>query len=414
MERREILKIPEQLRQNVKKEPAPQNETTAKTVNLTKYRKSKKFKQNIGKLVIILICVMLFAYVWINADKLFEPLRGIASKIETRTSTSVGFPITLPGSAGYSFEGFGENFSLLTDTYLYTYRTTGEQIYALRHGYSNPAQITSDRRILLYDKASYSFALYNKTSLIYEKTIDDKIIFGALGSDDMVAIVTNSSRYSNILYVYDSGGNWKYTKKFADENVMQAAFTGDSEHIIVTTISVDSGEIVTTLYKYSIRSSENYEWKYSFRSNSLPCGLYADNDTVIAVCDNKVVSLNSDDGTLNGEYSFGGNLLDFSLSRNFSAIYYNDVSTNRNTVISLSSSAQPVSVINAGSNAQKILLDNDSVYILDSSQVRVYNTIYLESGKNIPLSEDYTDFIKIADSLYLLGYDTVNTERITE
>ena len=349
---------------------------------------------------------------WINADTIFEPLRGIASKIETRTSTSVGFPVSLPGSAGYSFEKFGENFSLLTDTYLYTYKTTGEQIYALRHGYSNPSQVTTDRRILLYDKASYSFALYNKTSLIYEKTVEDKILFGALSDNDMAAIVTNSARYSNILYVYDSGGNWKYTKKFADENVMNVAFSEDNEHIIVSTISVESGEIVTSYYKYSIKSDEGYKWKYSFRGNCLPCGLYADIHKVISVCDNTVIMLNCSTGELINEYNFGGNLRDYEISPDFTAIYYNDVSTNRDIIVSLDGNMQPVSVVNAGANAQKILLDNDTVYVLDGMQIKIFRTTLLNSETSLPLSEDYSDFIKIADSVYLLGYDTVNTERI--
>jgi len=406
------MKIPEEIKRKQAAQPPQKKETTAKTVNLTKYRKKKANKKNIPKLILTALIVIAFAYVWINADRIFEPLRGIASKIETRTSTTVGFPIDLPGSAGYSFEPFGENFSLLTDTYLYTYETTGKQIYALRHGYSNPAQLTSDRRILLYDKTSYNFALYNKTSLIYEKVLEDKIICGALGSNDMVAIVTNSSRYSNVLYVYDSGGNWKYTKKFADENVMQVSFTDDAEHIIVSTISVDSGEIVTNYYKYSIRSTEGSEWKYSFRDNSLPCGLFTDGDVVISVCDNKVLSINYDDGTLNGEYNYNGTLRDFEISSDFTALYYNDVSTNRNTIITLDSSAQPLSVTNAGSNAVKILLNNGNVYVLDGTQIKIFNTSLLENGGLITLKEDYSDFIIISDNTYLLGYDTVDTERI--
>ncbi len=412
------MKIPEKEKRNVELAAAmtaaePQKkETTAKKTNLSQLRKNAKTKKNLFKLLVILACVLALAVVWVNADTIFEPLRGIASKIETRTSTSVGFPVSLPGSAGYSFEEFGENFSLLTDTYLYTYKTTGEQIYALRHGYSNPSQITSDRRILLYDKASYSFALYNKTSLIYEKNVEDKILFGALSNDDMAAIVTNSARYSNILYVYDSGGNWKYTKKFADENVMQVAFSGDGEHIIVTTISVDSGEIVTSIYKYSIKSDENYKWKYSFKGNSLPCGLYADLYNVICVCDNTSVMLNCSTGELVNEYNFGGNLRDYQISSDFTAIYYNDVSTNRNTIVSLDGNMQPVSIVNAGANAQKILLENDTVYVLDGMQIKIFRGTLLDADTALPLSEDYSDFIKIADSVYLLGYDTVNTERI--
>lgn len=412
------MKIPEKEKRNVelaasaKAAESSQKETTAKKTNLSQLRKNAKNRKNLLKLLAVLAFLILFAAVWMNADTIFEPLRGIASKIETRTSTSVGFPVSLPGSAGYSFEKFGENFSLLTDTYLYTYKTTGEQIYALRHGYSNPSQITTDRRILLYDKASYSFALYNKTSLIYEKTVEDKILFGALSNDDMAVIVTNSPRYSNILYVYDSGGNWKYTKKFADENVMQVAFTEDGEHIIVSTISVDSGEIVTSLYKYSIRSDEGYKWKYSFRGNSMPCGLYADLYKVTCICDNSAVMVSCSDGSLINEYNFGGNLRDFVISSDFTAIYYNDASTNLNTIVSLDGALNPVATVNAGANAQKILLSNDIVYVLDGMQIKTFSGTLLESTDSIALSEDCSDFIKIADSVYLLGYDTVNTERI--
>ena len=406
------MKIPEEIKKKQAVSQPQKKETTAKTVNLTKYRKNKERKKNLPKLILSGILIIAFAYVWINADRIFEPLRGIASKIETRTSNTVGFPIDLPGSAGYSFEPFGENFSLLTDTYLYTYETTGKQIYALRHGYSNPAQRTSDRRILLYDKASYSFALYNKTSLIYEKTLEDKIIAGVLGDNDMVAIVTNSSRYSNILHVYDSGGNWKYTKKFADENIMQVAFTENNEHIIVSTISVDSGEIVTNYYKFSIRSAEGNEWKYSFRDNSLPCSLYTDGTNVISICDNKVISLDYRDGTLKGEYNFNGTLRDFAVSPEYTALYYNDVSTNRNTIISLDSSMQPISVTNAGSNAVKILMNAGRLFVLDGTQIKIFGSSLLENDGVIALTEDYSDFIIISDSVYLLGYDTVNTERI--
>ena len=407
------MKIPENLQKNTEKAEPQKKETSAKKTNLTKLRKNAKARKNVCKLIIVLICVIALGIVWKNADTIFEPLRGIASKIDTRTSTSVGFPVTLPGSAGYSFEQFGENFSLLTDTYLYTYKTTGEQIYALRHGYSSPAQVTTDRRILLYDKASYSFALYNKTSLIYEKTVEDKILFGALSEDDMAAIVTNSARYSNILYVYDSGGNWKYTKKFADENVMQVGFTGDGEHIIVSTVSVDSGEIVTSYYMYSIRSDSGHVWKYSFRNNSLPCGLYADGDKVIGICDNTAVMLDCSDGALLGQYNFGGELRDFVISAEFTAIYYNDISTNRNTIVALDGALELVSMVNAGANAQKILLSGDTVYVLDGMQIKIFRTTMLSADTPTPLSEDYSDFIKIADSVYLLGYDTVNTERIS-
>lgn len=385
--------------------------TTAKSVNLTEYRKKKRNTKRTIKLVIIGIVLVIFAYVWVNADTIFEPLRGIASKIETKTSSDVGFPISLPGSAGYSFKSFGDNFSLLTDTYLYAYETNGAQIYALRHGYGNPIQVTSSRRILLYDKSAYSFGLYNKTSQIYEKTLDEKIVYGALGENDMAAIVTGSSRYSNILYVYDSGGNWKYTRKFADENVFCTAFPENGDYIYVATLGVDSGEIVTTFYKLSLKSEDGYEWKYSIKTNSLPCGMYADSSKIIIVCDNILLTLNSSDGTLIGEFSYNGTLRDFVISGTNTAIYYNDVSSNRNMLVSLNEKMEAVASIQLTSNAQQLLLDGD-IYVLDGTSVKRFDPQTLEITQTLQMSSDYSAFVKINNELFLLGYDVVDNERI--
>lgn len=385
--------------------------TTAKTVNLTKYRKKKSRTKRLLKLSLFLVCAAAFLYVWFNADRIFEPLRGIASKIETRTSNEIGFPITLPGSAGYSFERFGENFSLLTDTYLYAYETTGRQIYALRHRYSNPSQATSSRRILLYDKAAYSFAVYNKTSLIFEQTVDDKIVYGFIAENDMTAIVTNSPRYSNIIYVYDSGGNWKYTRKLADENVMQVGFAGN-DHLIVSTVSVDSGEIVMNYYCFSIRSAEGYEWKYSFKGNTISFGMYVDSDKVISVCDNRVLSLGASDGELLGEYRFEGELRDFEITANRTAIYYNDVSSNRNLVTVLNGDLSPADTYSVTSAVQRLILDGSRLYVLDGTKLKIFGEDLTEEQRTVALSEDYTDFIKIDGSVYLLGYDAVAEERI--
>ncbi len=385
--------------------------TTAKSVNLNVYRKKKRSAKNVLKLTAIGLVLVVFAYIWVNADTIFEPLRGIASKIETKTSSDVGFPISLPGSAGYSFESFGNNFSLLTDTYLYTYETSGAQIYALRHGYASPVQVTSKRRILLYDKSAYSFGLYNKTSQIYEKKLDDKIICGIIGENDMAAIVTGSSRYSNVLYVYDSGGNWKYTRKFADENIFAMAFPEKGDYIYISTVGVDSGEIVTCFYKLSLKSEDGYEWKYSVRSNSLPCGMFADSGRVVAVCDNLVVTLNASDGSLIGDFSYNGTLRDFVISGANTAIYYNDVSSNRNMLVSLNEKNEALAAIQLSSNAQQLLLDG-GLYVLDGASVKHFDIQTLEVLQTVQMESDYSAFVKIDGELFLLGYDVVDCERI--
>ncbi len=203
----------------------------AKTSDLTAYRKKRKQKQFYKKLVIASAALIVIVVIAANFSSIIEPLRGIASRIETKTSEDVGFPIKLPGSASYSFDSFGDNFLLLTDTYLYIFGIDGGQNYALRHGYSNPNRCSNTKRILLYDKDYGNFSLYSRSSVIYSADVEEKIVFASLSSNETAAIVTNSDRYSNIIYIYDGNGEWKYTRKFLDENVMNVEFSGDERYI---------------------------------------------------------------------------------------------------------------------------------------------------------------------------------------
>ena len=394
-------------------ENAGSTEKVGNSTDLTKYRKKKKQSKYLVKLILALVAVIALAIVWINADTIFEPLRGIASKVETKTSYDVGFPIELPGSSDYKLERFGENFALLTDTYLYAYDKAGGQLYALKHGYNSPEITTNEKRILLFDKSGYNFALYSKTSLIYQKTLDNKIVYTRVGGDNLAAVVTDSDRYSNVLYIYDDGGNWKYTRKFADENVMQVSFVGDGEHIIVSTISSANGDIVTNFYKLSIKSTEGSVWYRSIKNNSLPCGLYSDKNCVLCVCDNAVISLNTENGSTNTVHTYSGGLRHYAVCELGCALHCLDVSSGRNTLTVLNSEAEETAFGFVSSTTSCLSFDEDGVILLEGTRLRILDAA-LENEREMALvNDDHTEFIKIGKDLFLLGYDKINTENIS-
>lgn len=385
-----------------------------KHIDLGKARKKKAKSSHLIRLIVILIAVLVLAFVWLNASTIFEPLRGIASKVETKTSTDVGFPIKLPGSSDYSLMRLSDSFSLLTDTYLYSYDTNGAQLYALKHGYSHPEQATSDKRIMLYDKTGYNFTVFSRSSLIYKKAVEDKIVFTSIGNDGLAAVVTESDRYSNVMYVYDDGGNWLYTRKFADENVMQVQSVGDGEHIIVSTLSAFKGDLAANYYKFSLKDSTGQVWKYTMVTNSLPIGLYADKDTVISVCDNKAAAINCSDGKLRGSCDIAGSLKGFSAGADMTLIHYTDISTNRNIVMAIDGNAEEISLTTVSGAASCVYCDENGIYILDGTKMKVYDRDLLNE-KFVPAADDdYISFVKIDNNVYMLGYDTINTLDVTK
>lgn len=380
--------------------------------NLVEYREKRKQKRLIIKLIIIGLVFAAVIIVAINFSAIIEPFKGIASRIETKTSDDVGFPIKLPGSASYSFDSFGNNFLLLTDTYLYTFGMNGGQNYALRHGYSNPTQCSNSKRILLYDKDYNDFSLYSDTSLIYSLKTDDKIVFASLSSNDDAAIITNSDRYSNIIYIYNGKGEWRYTRKFVDENIMNVCFSAEERYIYVSTINVENGEIFSSIYKYDTTSEEEEAvWTYKLTSSYIPVEMYVKSGRVYVIYDNYVLALNEADGSKVGELPLSGTVqcCDFSGSNN--SLVYLDSSTNRKVLMILDNELTFISSKVVNPNINRIIADGNDVYLVESGIVYGYDSA-AETIVEKQLNDDYVSFVKIGNSILLLGYNSVDIEEL--
>lgn len=382
-----------------------------KTSDLVEYRKKRKQRKLLTKLIVVAAVFVLALLVAANFNAIIEPLRGIASRIDTKTSDEIGFPIKLSGSASYSFDSFGDNFSLLTDTYLYTYGMNGGQNYAVRHSYSKPVQCTNSKRILLYDKDYNSFSLYNKTRLIYSNTVEDKIVFASLGGNDSAAVVTNSDRYSNIIYVYDGNGKWRYTRKYIDENVMNVQFSSEGRYIYVSTLGVENGEIYSSVYKYDITGENDAIWSYRLTRSSIPVKMFVKSGRVCVLYDNYGVSLNEADGSITGEKEFSGTVQCCDNSDSMIGVIYLDTSSNKKILLSLSYEMEVKASKAIGSSINRIVTDGGVIYTVQSDMLLGYDQ-EMNTVTEKQLSEEYTSFIKIGNSVLLLGYNSVDIEKI--
>lgn len=390
---------------------AASNDRKNQPADLVEYRKKRKQKRMLTRLIIVLLIFTVILIIAANFTSIIEPFRGFASRIDTKTSDEVGFPIKLPGSASYSFDSFGDSFLLLTDTYLYTFGINGGQNYALRHGYSNPTQCSNSKRILLYDKDYNAFSLYSKTSLIYSGSVEEKIVFASLGNNDTAAIVTNSDRYSNIIYIYNGSGEWRYTRKFIDENVMNVSFSSEERYIYVSTIGVEKGEIYSAMYKYDITNESDAIWSYRLNNSSIPMDMYVKGGRVHTIYDNYAVSLSETDGAVIGERAIPGTVLCCDFSDYLDAVIYTDSSTNRKVLDIFDSEMMLVSSRVVNPSINRIITDGSNVYLVESGMLYGYDS-QSETIVEKQLLDDYVSFIKIGSSVLLLGYNSVDIENI--
>ena len=115
--------------------------------DINKYREKTKRRKTIIKLVVFVLVTAALIIVVINWRSILAPFKDIGSK-----TGEGGFPINLAGGANYVMGGMGENFWLLTDTYLYTYNGDGAELSDKQHGLQNPVCTSNDKRALVYSK----------------------------------------------------------------------------------------------------------------------------------------------------------------------------------------------------------------------------------------------------------------------
>ena len=382
------------------------NNSVNKTADIEEYRKKVKQRKLLVKLIVILALILGFFILLLNLSDIMDSLKGIASKIDTKTSNDVGYPIKLSGSASYAFEDFGENFSLLSDTYLYTYNLDGGQNYALKHSYSKPVHCANSKRILLYDKDYNDFSLYSKTRLIYKGSVEEKIVFGTISNKETVAIVTNSDKYSNNVYIYNGNGEWKYTRKFLNENVMNVGFSSDDRYIYVVTLGAENGDIYSTVYKYDTTNESDEVWSYRLTKASIPLKVMVKKNRVCIIYDNYAVSLNEADGSLQGEKEFQGTVTCFDNSDSVIGLIYYDSSSNKDVLMSFDYDMKNIASSVVDPSVNKLITDGNTMYIIQSGKITGYNSEMKVTAEK-QVSDDCVSFVKIGSTFLLLGYNSI-------
>lgn len=389
-------------------EKNPLEEQNSDINDVTLYRKKKKKAKRIRTLVILLVIIAALIPVWIYRDTIFEPLRGIASRIQTTTTETAGFPISLTGRSDYAFYPMNDSFALLSDTYLYSYNENGGQNFALQHGYVHPMAVSNSKRVVIYDKGGHDFSLFNKTSEIYKGNIEDEVIVSVfLGSSEHTAVVTSGGRYSNVIYIYDGSGKWLYTQRFIDDNVMQVTFSDDNRYLYVTRVTSDNGDIVTKLSKYDITGDGTEIWSQTI-SDCISLNLAINNGILTVTGDSEILTYNSDSGEIIGNYSYQGTIENFDTSTSQKVFVLDDYTDDGKKLILLNDKCEVTASVAVSAAVKRIRVSDNAITVMTESDITQYDYT-LESVKKTLLTDSYSDFIKVGGSILLMGYDSLDS-----
>lgn len=371
--------------------------------SITKYREKKKRKAMGFKAAVFFLIALVVLLMALNWKALMKPLRDIF-----RPHGEGGFPVALPGSTQYTLGELGDNFFLLTDTYLYIYDKNGAEMAGVQHGFRDPASSANDRRAIIYDVNGTSFKMYSRNGEIYNAALEDSIVFGQIGSTDRCAMVTTSTRYFNYLYVFNSEGKQIFRWSSPDEKIMNICFGQNDNSIYVTTLGERNGKLNSSLVKFDLSNAESEVWRTAL-GDKLTYFVERCNDGIYAVCSSGAFLIDESTGEIKFSNQFTKSVRGIPKVNGIRSVIFRDSTSNRETIVVYNKELDAVSSMNYEDSITAFDTDSGLLYIL-SGHVLTMLDESLNEIKRLELEDEYSDFKIMDGKAYLLGYNSVQRQ----
>ncbi len=367
--------------------------------DMNKFRRKRKQKSLAVRgmvFLIVLIAVILIAANW---RKLIEPFKDVALN-----TGDGGFPVSLPGSTQYAMGELGENFYLLTDTYLYTYNAVGAELSGIQHGFQNPASDSNARRVVVFDRNGSGFKVFSRSSEIFSNVTEDSIVFAKAGNSDRCAVVTTSSRYSNYLYIFNGEGKQIFRWASPNEKIMQVCFGPNDDSVFAAVVGERDGDLQTSVLRFDFTNSESESWR-TFIGNDVSFSLERCSDGIYAVTSSGAFLLDEQNGDISAQSGFTRQVVGISETDGLRAVFFRDSASNGEIAVAYSETLDAAAAITPDAVTAFDVCDG-KLYILSGSKLYTYNSM-LECTETHALEDEYSDIKIMNNCAYLLGYNSV-------
>lgn len=373
--------------------------------DINKYRENKLRRKSLIRLIIFAVVTAALVIVVINWRSILAPLKNIGLK-----SSGGGFPVNLTRSANYAMGKLGENFYLLTDTYLYTYNDGGAELANKQHGLQKPVCSSNDKRALVYDRSGKDIKVYSKSAEVFSKSFEDSIVFAEMGTDERSAVVTTASRYSNYLYILNLEGKQIFRWASPDEMIMQVCFDDGDKSVYVSVVGEKNGTLNSSVLRFEIKEDVTSEtWRAPIGA-SVSYSLQKCSDGVYAVTSEGAYLIDDKTGEIKASNAYSKQIVGIAKTDGLRVTLFRDPVSNGIVATAYSETLEPSAAI-ALENSASFDVHKGKFYSLCGNRLTVYNTA-LEEIAGYDLDDEYSDMIIIGNYAYLLGYNKLQRQSI--
>ncbi|MDO5124884.1 MAG: DUF5711 family protein [Ruminococcus sp.] len=373
-------------------------------------RKKEKNKKRIKKLIIILVIAMLGLTAYLTRGLWIGKLEGIFDRphkviVNDGKFESGNFPIVRNTSTVNFLDILNNDIVTADDSNIFIYGENGELINSFVHELEDPIIKISGKRMLAFDNGGEKFRLFSKKEELYTKTINDSILFAEIGSNGYVAVITQTEKYAACMTVYNTNGAEVY-RWSSGQRIIDISFNEHGSGAYVTTFSSDNGELCSVVHYVKFNTSE--EQMTSEKLDALVIDICENNnDGLWAVGDSKLYKLD-DDGKIIMKYEYTGDLVSYCINEYAAGVVVDSVSRGKGTLALFDSDKDEAKTAETDGGEPKYLIGSGrKIFLLSNRAVESYD-LRGNCLATADVTDEYTNFAYLDNSVYLMGYRAIN------
>lgn len=380
-----------------------------KDVDIVSLRRKRRRRRQLTKFMIFLIVATLGFTAYIKIDDWFPKLEGIGNRFQSVKSSGNelsdgNFPLSISGGIDYQVGDLNGYLAILSDAYLYIYNQDGELYDERQHAYANAMLQTASKKVLVYEAGGNNFRVDSRRKNLYNKKLDNSIMFARISDNGNVAVISTSDTYVCKLTVFDEEGVEIYSRNCV-ERVIDMSFSSDEKGCVLATTDALDGELVSKLIGVSFDSKED-KWM-SDPINTLCLKTYCYKEGIFVIGEKKCAYYN-DKGQQEMSYDYPSVLIDWDFCDMGAALLFENEKKRYGYFTTISSSKKtPNQKEFSNSSVKCIRFKDKNVYVMNKEGINRYGFDGSEET-NISSENSYEKFIIIDDYIFLLGYDRIN------
>lgn len=381
---------------------------------LRKQKKRKRYLRRAGIFFCIAALIVLMYQkreVWI--PKLEEiSINHQAVRENDGTLSDGNFPLSIYGNTAYQTASMNNLLLILSDAYLYLYRTDGSMLARRQHAYGSAMLQSAGGYALVYESGGSHFRLETMSKTVFEKNLSDPIVFGRVSDKGDTAIITASETSACKLLVFNKKGKQIYSRSCVEE-LTEVAFHPESDGCYAVSIMAQNGKLKSVVHNYDFAQKEE---KWTSQPLDMLCiSVYnTKGDDVFVLGDTCCAYLSLAGATLS-IYQYPDVLVCGDSANGVSAVLLRNEEKRTNSVVLLNKDANQPTVLSFDNEVKYVHVNETSSAV--TVQTRNEIVSFSPEGSQIArtvISDTYDRFLRIQSNLFLMGYDRIDRMEYAE